>query len=111
MAAPVMSVTFVPRIASTATGSCEVNQPRLPMPLRAAPEAPGCPSSALYIALLPRRFMTTTAASAAAGSATRIMYQRQKPPTTNPIPAITTNVATAASSMNHPILGSMLLIA
>ena len=53
-----------------------MNQPRLPMPMRAAPEAPGCPSSALYIALLPRRFMTTTAASAAAATLAWDVHRR-----------------------------------
>ena len=66
IAASTMSLGRVPRAPSMATGSCPAYQPRLPSPVRVAPAAPGCPSSARYIAVLPRRFMTTTAASRAA---------------------------------------------
>ena len=67
MAAPVMSVTFVPRIASTATGSCEVNQPRLPMPIRAAPRRPVVRRARCTSRCCRAGSATTTAASAAAG--------------------------------------------
>ena len=78
-----MSLGRVPRAPSMATGSWAAYQPRLPSPVRVAPAAPGWPSSARYIAVLPRRFMTTTAASSAAAIAMSTLYQSQKPPKRN----------------------------
>ena len=80
IAAPAMSLGRVPRAPSMATGSCSAYQPRRPKPVRAAPAAPGWPSSARYMAVLPRRFMTTTAARMAVGMATMTAYQRHQPP-------------------------------
>ncbi len=106
-----MSLGRVPRAPSMATGSWLAYQPRLPRPVSVAPVAPGWPSSALYIAVLPRRFITTTAASAADGSAMIAAYQTHHPPTRRPMPTMTAAVPSAAPSIHHPRRGSRFLIA
>src|SRR6478735_3590490 len=106
IAASTMSLGRVPRAPSIATGSWVAYQPRLPSPVRVAPAAPGWPSSARYIAVLPRRFITTTAASSAAAIAMITLYQSQNPPKKAPMPMTTAAARTAAPPIHHPILRS-----